>query len=110
MTRDSRLRLNSRPVQPDSPGLADAAAHWRSAYVHIPFCANRCPYCDFAVVTLEEGGTNDTAERYVQAVIAEIAMEPAFGPIDAVNFGGGTPSRLTAAQLGRIVTVLDDRA
>ena len=90
MTRDSRLRLNSRPVQPDAPGLADAAAHWRSAYVHIPFCASRCPYCDFAVVTLEEGGTDDTAERYVQEVIAEIALEPAFGPIDAVNFGGGT--------------------
>ena len=109
MTRDPRLVLNSRPTQPDSPGLVDAAAHWRSAYVHIPFCASRCPYCDFAVVTVEEGGTDETAERYVQAVIAEIAMEPAFGPIDAVNLGGGTPSRLSAGQLGRIVTMLDDR-
>lgn len=109
MTRDSRLRLNSRPTPPDSPRLVDAAAHWRSAYVHIPFCAGRCPYCDFAVVTVAEGGTAETTERYVNAVVAEIAMEPAFGPINAVNLGGGTPSRLTAEQLKRIVTAIDDR-
>ena len=102
------LNLSSSPASPDSPGLADAAAFWKSAYVHLPFCAERCPYCDFAVVTVDEGGTGSTVERYVDAVIAEIAMEEPFGPLDAVNLGGGTPSRLTSAQLRQIVDALDE--
>lgn len=109
MTGDfSRIRLSSRATRPDSPGLVDAAAHWRSAYVHIPFCAQRCPYCDFAVVTDDEGGTDPMFDRYVEAVVAEIGMEERFGPIDAVNLGGGTPSRLRPSQLERIVSALDD--
>lgn len=104
----TRIKVASKPTPPDSPRLADAAARWRSAYVHIPFCAERCPYCDFAVVTEGEGGTSPMFERYVEAVIAEIGMEPPFGPIDAVNLGGGTPSRLSPAQLERIIGALDD--
>lgn len=105
----SRIRLTSRATTPDSPGLVDAAVHWRSAYVHLPFCALRCPYCDFAVVTTEEGGTDAMVERYVAAVVAEIHMEEGFGPIDAVNLGGGTPSRLNPEQLERIIAALDER-
>lgn len=105
----SRIRVTSRATRPDSPGLVDAAGHWRSAYVHIPFCARRCPYCDFAVVTDDEGGTDPMFDRYVEAVIAEIGMEERFGPIDAVNLGGGTPSRLRPSQLERIVSALEDR-
>lgn len=95
---------------PDSAALADAAADWQSAYVHIPFCRRRCPYCDFAVVTPEEGGTPDVTTRYVDAIVAEIAMEPVgFGPLDAVNFGGGTPSTLDAADVARVLEALDTR-
>ena len=109
MTRFSRLKVSSRPTPPDSAGLVDAAAYWKSAYVHLPFCAERCPYCDFAVVTDDEGGTGPMIERYVDAVITEIGMEEQFGPIDAVNFGGGTPSRVTPPQLERILVALDDK-
>lgn len=105
----SRIRLTSTATTPDSPGLVDAAVHWRSAYVHLPFCALRCPYCDFAVVTTEEGGTDAMVERYVAAVVAEIHLEEGFGPIDAVNLGGGTPSRLNPEQLERIIAALDER-
>lgn len=94
---------------PDSTQLADGAAALRSAYVHVPFCARRCPYCDFAVVTPEEGGTADTIERYVAAVVAEAAMEQPWGPLDAVNIGGGTPSRLAPADLSLILGALDER-
>ena len=103
------LSLTSEPPAPDSPRLADAAASWKSAYVHLPFCAKRCPYCDFAVVTVEEGGSDAMIERYVDAVVMEIAMAMPFGPIDAVNLGGGTPSRLTPAQLERLLAALTDR-
>ncbi len=99
----------SREVPPDSPELADEAASLRSAYVHIPFCRRRCPYCDFAVVTPDEGGTPYTVTRYVQAVIAEIGMERPWGPLDAVNFGGGTPSSLPPSALAAILDALKRR-
>lgn len=93
---------------PDSPVLADLAARWKSAYVHVPFCLRRCPYCDFTIVDESKDGAVDHAV-YVDGVIREIALEPDFGSLDAVNFGGGTPSRLTVSQLGAIVEVLEDR-
>jgi oxygen-independent coproporphyrinogen-3 oxidase len=85
--------------RPDSADLADRARHWAAAYVHIPFCARLCPYCDFAVVT----GRDGSAPRYVEALRKEIAGEPDWRPLDAIYVGGGTPSRLTPEQLGVIV-------
>lgn len=92
-------------IRPDDERLADAAAVDRAAYVHVPFCRRVCPYCDFAVVA----GADHLAERYVEAVVAEIEREPTWGPLHAVAFGGGTPSRLSVEQLGRIVAALRDR-
>lgn len=69
-------------------------------YLHVPFCARVCPYCDFAVTT---GGRARRA-AFVEALIWEIALwrgEPfAF---DTVYLGGGTPSALAAEELGRIL-------
>jgi oxygen-independent coproporphyrinogen-3 oxidase len=94
--------------RPDDVRLADTARGWRSAYIHIPFCLRRCPYCDFAIVDESSAGRSDI-DRYVDAVVAEIGMESPFGPLDAVNFGGGTPTRLDAGQLGSILDVINDR-
>lgn len=88
-----------------TPGEADALASAPAVYVHVPFCARVCPYCDFAVVA----GRDDLAERYVAAVVAEIAMADAWKPVDSVYFGGGTPSRLHPYQLGRILEAIDAR-
>ncbi len=87
---------------PDDPGVADLAGSHTSAYVHIPFCGRLCPYCDFAVVT----GQDDQTERYMAALLAEFAMESPAGPLDSVFVGGGTPSRLTPDQMGRLITAL----
>lgn len=95
-------------LRPDSPELADAARVWKSAYVHIPFCLRRCPYCDFAIVD-ESAKGRDSVDRYVAAVIAETDMEAGFGPLDAINFGGGTPTRLKPSQLGAIIEALKSR-
>lgn len=95
-------------ARPDSPALADAAAEWRSAYIHIPFCLRRCPYCDFAIVDESVDG-RDQVERYVDALIAEIGMQDDFEPLDAVNFGGGTPTRLPISEIGRIVETISGR-
>ncbi len=93
---------------PDSPTLAEAARRWSSAYVHIPFCARRCPYCDFAVVASDEAGGLDTG-RYVDGLIVEIGMEPDPSAVDAINFGGGTPTRLRPDDLARIVGAIESR-
>lgn len=90
---------------PDSASLADASASVRSAYVHIPFCSRICPYCDFAVVE----GRYDVVERYTAAIVREIENEVVWGPLDAVFFGGGTPSSIPAATLIEILAALSDR-
>lgn len=99
-------------LPPDSIELADLAARWRSAYVHIPFCRRRCPYCDFAVVAPGDPHTDDLAdlaERYLAALHTEIDVQPAWEPLDAVNLGGGTPSAIGAAAISEIVEHLDSR-
>ncbi|HEX9643138.1 MAG TPA: radical SAM family heme chaperone HemW [Acidimicrobiia bacterium] len=94
---------------PDALELADAAAAWRSAYVHIPFCRRRCPYCDFAVVPHDGGGSPFQVARYIRALTAEFAMEPPWEPLDAVDLGGGTPSSLPASGLRDVLAGLDRR-
>lgn len=86
-----------------TPLRADSFADEAAAYVHIPFCSAVCPYCDFAVVA----GQDDLAERYVEAVRAEIGMSDPWRALDAVYFGGGTPSHVAPELLGAI---LDDLA
>ena len=67
-------------------------------YIHVPFCAKRCPYCAF--VLIESDGT--LHERFVAAVEREIAAAPRV-PVVSLYFGGGTPSMLEPAQIERLV-------
>jgi oxygen-independent coproporphyrinogen-3 oxidase len=76
-----------------------------AAYVHVPFCARVCPYCDFAVVA----GKDELTERYFDALLAEIDMEPPVGPLGAVFIGGGTPSRVSPRLLEEVIGRLADR-
>ncbi|OGG43805.1 MAG: hypothetical protein A3F84_20110 [Candidatus Handelsmanbacteria bacterium RIFCSPLOWO2_12_FULL_64_10] len=73
-------------------------------YVHIPFCASRCPYCDFAFVV----GRGHLSARYADAVGREIRERVAkefSGQVrfDTVFFGGGTPTAVTASEIARIL-------
>ncbi len=75
-------------------------------YIHIPFCRSRCSYCDFATGIYQ----GELAERYVRALIAEIASSSNTpNLVDTIYFGGGTPSLLTPWQLERILVALHDR-
>lgn len=94
--------MSRADLRPDSAELADAARDWISAYVHVPFCARVCPYCDFAVVA----GRDDLADRYLAALETEIDAARPWEPLDAVFVGGGTPSRFGRARLTRIIEVL----
>ena len=77
-------------------------------YVHIPFCASRCSYCDFfSTLSLSESG-----EPYVNALLAEAALrqtELQGEPIRTLYLGGGTPSQLPLPQLSRLITGLRER-
>jgi len=73
-----------------------------SGYVHIPFCQVRCTYCDFNTYA----GLEPLFQPYVEALIAEIHWLAArfSGPLNTVYLGGGTPTRLPAGMLERILT------
>ena len=69
-------------------------------YIHGPFCAKKCPYCDF----YSQPFRKDTADAYTEAVIRNIrALLPAETQADTVYFGGGTPSLLPPDSLRRIM-------
>ena len=70
-------------------------------YVHVPFCAARCDYCDFATWT----DRAHLVDAYVDACVRDIEQR-ALGPVDTVFFGGGTPSLLPAQQLTRVLDAL----
>src|SRR5262249_25128233 len=61
-------------------------------------CAHHCGYCDFAVIVGEE----TRADRYLEALEAELGRMGRPQPVDTLFFGGGTPSHLSAAQLERL--------
>ncbi len=74
----------------------------RAAYVHVPFCAHHCGYCDFAIVT----GQDHLTESYLDALAAELATLAGPQPVQTLFVGGGTPTHLTANQLERLLTLV----
>jgi oxygen-independent coproporphyrinogen-3 oxidase len=80
-------------------------------YVHIPFCAVRCGYCDFNTYTATELGGGASQDAYADTAISEVRLAaralaesglPA-RPMSTVFFGGGTPTLLPAEDLARIL-------
>src|SRR3954454_14516576 len=84
--------------------IAERLGTPRASYVHIPFCAHKCGYCDFASLA----GSDHLADRYLDALEREMAMETGGTPreVDTVFIGGGTPTRLDAGALGRLLTAV----
>ncbi|MDP3937943.1 MAG: radical SAM family heme chaperone HemW [Deltaproteobacteria bacterium] len=75
-----------------------------SLYVHIPFCAARCPYCDFTITIVRER----PEAAYVDALLAELRSRWAEGPwavgtLRSVYLGGGTPSILAPELIAKIL-------
>lgn len=69
-------------------------------YVHIPFCATKCPYCDFYSVKYSSALEGD----YIDAVVAEILSYRGEGySADTLYFGGGTPSLISTCSLNRVI-------
>ena len=85
----------------------DEATRQFGVYVHIPFCAHRCGYCDFATWT----DRDHLVERYVHACRTDLERRRGTYPAaTSVFFGGGTPSLLPADDLVAIVGAIDRTA
>ncbi len=108
--------------EPVPPGgrLPDAALQGLgegpfALYLHVPFCATRCGYCDFNTYTAAELGSAPGSSRdaYLQAVRAELDLavdvlgEPPV--VQTVFFGGGTPTLLSSAELTGLLAAVRER-
>jgi putative oxygen-independent coproporphyrinogen III oxidase len=83
-------------------------------YVHVPFCATRCGYCDFNTYTAHELNGGGTREGYVAAATAELALArrvlgPGAPPAQTVFFGGGTPTLLAAGELAALLRAISEQ-
>jgi oxygen-independent coproporphyrinogen-3 oxidase len=78
-------------------------------YVHVPFCATRCGYCDFNTYTSDELGPGATRGEYAGTAIAELrraarTLGPDLPTVSTVFVGGGTPTLLPADDLAAVLT------
>jgi oxygen-independent coproporphyrinogen III oxidase len=79
----------------------------RHAYVHVPFCARRCSYCDFSIAVRAE----PPVDEYLTALRSELkhgAIDDT--TLDTVYLGGGTPSRLGGVGVAGVLSAIRDRA
>jgi oxygen-independent coproporphyrinogen-3 oxidase len=77
----------------------------RHLYVHLPFCAHRCGYCDFVTAVGREG----EHDRYVDALLMELELERGFlspEPLETIFLGGGTPTFTRPDALARLLAAL----
>jgi oxygen-independent coproporphyrinogen-3 oxidase len=76
----------------------------RHLYVHLPFCAHRCGYCDFVTLV----GRRDAHGDYVEALLRELDLEGGVlsNHVDTVFLGGGTPTFTEPAALARLLAAL----
>lgn len=103
------------PIKPfaaqQAPGGTTSALEFRhppplSLYVHIPWCVQKCPYCDFNSHEAR-GGIPET--EYINALIADLesALPMVWGrKVTSIFFGGGTPSLLSGEALDRLLTAI----
>ena len=101
-----------KPVPADGalPDSARAAVGQQpfSLYVHVPFCATRCGYCDFNTYTADELGRGSRERRTPDSAISEMRLaRRVLGdvdlPVHTVFVGGGTPTLLPSHDLGRLL-------
>jgi oxygen-independent coproporphyrinogen-3 oxidase len=68
-------------------------------YIHVPFCARRCSYCDFAIAVRKR----IPATEFVATIDSELGQGSGLGPLDTMYLGGGTPSLLPPEALTALV-------
>ena len=83
-----------------------------SLYVHVPFCASRCGYCDFNTYTATELGDDVRRDTFHEHLITEIRMAAARLAVDhrveTIFFGGGTPTLIGPGALTSVLRAIHD--
>jgi oxygen-independent coproporphyrinogen III oxidase len=77
----------------------------RAAYIHIPFCAHQCGYCDFAVAV----GHDRFMDAYLDALAREMDGLNSRPELQTIFVGGGTPSHLSTKQLDKLLATISGR-
>ncbi len=72
-------------------------------YIHLPFCKQKCNYCDFASFA----GRENLIDDYLKALAKEISLSP-LQHAETLYIGGGTPSVLSPAQLTQLVKLIEN--
>ena len=85
-----------------------------SFYVHVPYCASRCGYCDFNTYTASELGASASQSGYAAQAIAEVHLARRIlgdrdVPVSTVFVGGGTPTLLPAQDLAGMLDAIRDQ-
>ncbi|AEW93975.1 MULTISPECIES: radical SAM family heme chaperone HemW [Streptomycetaceae] len=107
------------PADGSLPGhaLAGAAGRPLGFYLHVPYCATRCGYCDFNTYTASElrgsGGAPASRDNYAETLVEEVRLaRKVLGDdprqVATVFVGGGTPTLLAAEDLGRMLAAIRD--
>src|SRR4051794_3795304 len=83
-------------------------------YLHVPFCATRCGYCDFNTYTATELGGGASQATYVDSALTELdlarkVLADDSRAVSTVFVGGGTPTLLPAEDLARLLRGVDER-
>ena len=79
-------------------------------YVHVPFCARACPYCDFDFEVGRRPKLDARIELYLRALDEELGSRAAGLSFDTVYLGGGTPSSIGGQGLRRVFEIIDRHA
>jgi oxygen-independent coproporphyrinogen-3 oxidase len=74
-----------------------------AAYLHVPFCAHHCGYCDFAV----SAGSDHLIDHYLDAIAREMATLGEPRPVETIFIGGGTPTYPNPDQLRRLFSAVN---
>lgn len=89
-------------VRTEACGAA-ASGSFAHLYVHVPFCARRCSYCDFAIAVRR----STPVDEYLAGVRRELAgWRGHAAPLDTLYLGGGTPSRLGGAGVAQLLEII----
>ncbi|WP_420107258.1 radical SAM family heme chaperone HemW [Nocardia asteroides] len=99
------------PAEDERPALRDFGGGAFGVYVHVPFCATRCGYCDFNTYTAGELGTSASPQSWLEALRGELAtaagefgaLPSATPEVSTIFVGGGTPSLLGGDGLAAVL-------